>query len=101
MSALEIEPAVGGIYKLIMQGGFCLTGHFSVVETNKRLVYFWQWQDDNEITEVEVLFTQASAQTRVQLPHRGFVTKDSKQRHQEGWHSYLVGFEQLIVNAGS
>ena len=98
--AREIEPSVGGIYKLIMPGVFCMTGHSSVVETDKRLVYSWQWQDDNEITEVEVLFTQASAQTQAQLSHRGFITKDPKQRHLEGWHSYLDGFEQLIVNAG-
>jgi len=65
--ALEIEPSVGGIYKLIMPGDFCMTGHCSVVETNKKPVYSWQWRDDNEITEIKVLFTQASAQTQVQL----------------------------------
>ena len=98
--ALEIEPSVGGICKLIMPGDFCMTGRCSVVETNKKPVYSWQWRDDNEITEIKVLFTQASAQTQVQLSHRGFITKDPKQRHLEGWHSYLDGFEQLIVSAG-
>ena len=94
--ALEIEPSVGGIYKLIMPGDFCMTGHFSVVETNKRLVYSWQWQDDNEITETEVLFTQASEQTQVQLSHRGFITKDSKQATWKGGTVIWAGSNSLL-----
>ncbi len=99
--ALEINATVGGIYKLIMPGDFCMTGHFSVVEPNNRLIYSWQWQGDDEVTEVEVLFAPASAQTHVQLLHRGFNTDDSKQRHLDGWHSYLDGFERLIAEARS
>ncbi len=96
--ALEINPEVGGLYRLIMPGNFCMTGYFSVVRQNQQLTYSWQWQDDDEVTLVDVQFcpTESGDHCLVKLIHRGFDSDESLQRHDEGWHNYLSGLNRFL-----
>ena len=95
-AAMEIDARVGGAYKLIMPGDFCMTGIFSKVEPNRALSYSWQWQGDDEITEVRVSMAPGDGGTDLHIEHTGFESQSSFDNHAKGWDSYIEGFIQFV-----
>lgn len=97
---MDIKPEVGGHYRLYAAGdGFTATneGVFLSVEQNKHLRYSWHWEGDEETTEVEVTFASHATGTELHLTHSGFLTEDSRGRHDEGWNSYVAGLTQFLA----
>lgn len=91
---MEVSPVVGGLYQLFIEGGENNTnceGLFDIVEPENRLRYTWQWDGDNEITVVDVSFKPAGERTEVRIRHSGFERKDSFEKHDKGWDSYIDG----------
>ena len=95
-AAMQIEPRVGGSYRLIMPGGFSMNGVFSRVESGKALTYSWQWDGDTEETEVAVTFTPTPSGTDVQIRHGEFHSAASYDNHASGWDSYIAGFIEHV-----
>ena len=96
---MEIEPRVGGAYRLIMTGNVVMNGVFSRVLENQALTYSWQWHGSSEATEVNVRFTPSEKGTDVHIVHSGFESDDSYDNHASGWDSYINGFVLHLENS--
>ena len=90
---MEIEPRVGGAYRLIMPDDSKMQGEFLAFEDGARLVYTWQWVGDDEATTVEVNFAAEGEATRVMLTHGEFTSEAGFANHSEGWDNYVRAFE--------
>lgn len=97
---MEIEPRVGGVYRLLMPGGGAMEGVFSRYAENERVTYSWNWVGSDETTEVDVTFRAHPDGTEVGVTHSGFQSKESLELHASGWDSYLDGFEAHIRAGG-
>ena len=98
-TAMDIDPVVGGHYRLIIDGeGFSASndGIFSRVEPGRRLTYSWEWNHDGKVTEIDVIFTADGGNTQVDLTHSGFTDADSQKMHDSGWDSYIDGLTRHI-----
>ena len=97
---MEIEPRVGGAYRLLMPGGGVMEGVFSEFSENERVTYSWNWVGSDETTEVDVTFHDHPDGTEVSVTHSGFQSAESLEMHASGWDSYLEGFKAHIGNSG-
>ena len=95
---MEIEPRVGGTYRLLMPGGGSMEGVFSAFAENERVTYSWNWVGSDETTEVDVTFDTHPRGTEVSVTHAGFESAESHEVHASGWDSYLEGFKALLRN---
>lgn len=101
-TAMDIDPRVGGHYRLIIDTPDFKSrceGVFSIVEPNERLVYSWRWQNDEEETEIDVRFDKVPEGTRVTIVHSGFEKEQSRTNHDHGWDSYMDGLEAFLDDA--
>ena len=96
---MDIDPKIGGHYRLIIDTPDFKSrceGVFSVVEPDQRVVYSWQWQGDEEVTEIDVRFAAENDGTRVAISHSGFLDEQSRSNHDQGWDSFFDGFEAYL-----
>jgi len=93
---MEIEPRVGGTYRLLMPGGAAMEGVFSTFAENERVTYSWNWIGSDETTEVDVTFQDHADGTEIQVTHSGFQSADSYENHASGWDNYIAGFTAHI-----
>ena len=94
-TAMEVDPQVGGVYRLIMETPDFTgknEGAFTRVEPGSRVTYTWEWNNDGEVTTIDVQFSASGSGTRVDLVHEGFISPDSVANHDTGWDSYIEGF---------
>ena len=101
---MDIKAEVGGHYRLTAAGDdFTATneGEFLEVEKNKRLLYSWHWQGDEETTQVDVQFNPHPEGTELRLRHGTFTTKESLVNHDNGWNSYVAGLRELLLQEKS
>lgn len=99
-TGMDIDPKVGGHYRLIMDTPDFKTGNdgvFHLLAPDERVVYTWQWQGDDEVTVIDVRFEETDKGTRIQLLHSGFQSEDSRNRHDSGWDSYIEGFRTFLT----
>ncbi|MCU7555445.1 SRPBCC domain-containing protein [Alteromonas sp. ASW11-19] len=90
----------GGRYRITMQepngDKYTLTGIYSYIRRNEKIVMSWAWEDDREesvITTVEVeLESVDDATTALTLIHSGFANEQERNQHQQGW---MACFEKL------
>lgn len=101
-TAMDINPVVGGHYRLIMETpefSSMNEGKFSLVEAEKHIQYSWEWNHDGEVTEIDVRFFAVDGGTRIEILHGGFIHQESVTNHDSGWDSYMIGFvEHLSSN---
>ena len=98
-TAMDVKPEVGGHYRLIMETADFTgrnDGVFSRVEPNQRVTYTWQWNNDGEVTEIDVRFCKVGSGTRLELRHSGFQSQNSVDNHDMGWDSYIQGFTDYL-----
>lgn len=94
-TSMDVLPEVGGHYRLIMEMPEFVgknEGVFKLVEPEKRVVYTWEWNDDGEVTTIDVQFSDAESGTKIDLKHTGFTKPESVTNHDSGWDSYMDGF---------
>ena len=92
---MEIDPRLGGHYRLIMETPDFAgrnEGEFLVVEPGSRVKYTWEWNGDGEVTTIDVRFTGAGENTEVHMIHDGFTNRESAESHDSGWDAYIEGF---------
>jgi uncharacterized protein YndB with AHSA1/START domain len=88
---------VGGSFLLAMRSPegvrHTAVGTYRVVEPPRKLVYTWDWEEDDQRvgeTVVTVLFNEGpGGSTEVFLTHEGFPAEEAKVGHEEGWGSCL------------
>lgn len=98
-TAMDIDPVVGGHYRLIMESpDFAAKneGVFLAVDASHHIRYTWEWNGDGEVTEIDVTFSAIDKGTRINLVHSGFTKPASTDAHARGWDSYIDGLTQFI-----
>ena len=98
-TAMDIDPVVGGHYRLIMENPDFTgrnEGVFLIVEPGQHVRYTWEWNNDGEVTEIDVVFNESPTGTRIVLQHTGFNKAESAEMHSGGWDSYIEGFTALL-----
>ena len=92
---MDVQPEVGGHYRLFVETPDGVTGTdgvFEVVEPEQRLVYGWAW-DGGPSSRIEVDFEDAGAAlpggTRFHLRHTELENDDAIAAHDAGWDAYV------------
>jgi uncharacterized protein YndB with AHSA1/START domain len=101
-TSMDIDPRVGGHYRLLIDSPDFTgknEGRFSRVEPLSRLTYTWEWNNDGEISTIDVQFTSAEAGTRVDIAHSGFSSQESMSAHDTGWDSYIEGLSKHLTDS--
>jgi uncharacterized protein YndB with AHSA1/START domain len=90
---VELDPRVGGVYSVLVQGRHPALGVFVEIVANQKVVFTFGWDEpDHPIpagsTEVEITLIPDGGKTRVRLVHRG-LPDDAINDHTGGWDRYL------------
>lgn len=68
-------------------------GEYRELQLNKKIVFTWQWQDDENweehVSVVTVELTDRNGDTELRLTHEQLPSEESRDRHGEGWNSVL------------
>ena len=99
-SAVTIEAAPGGRYRVRMRDGVEVSGQFVEVDEPRRIVFTWGWSHDLAVapgsTRVEVSLTEDGEGTILVLRHLGLPDAAQREHHRDGWRVYL---DRLAVRA--
>lgn len=96
---MDVTTEVGGKYILYSKFGDVdskMEGVFSEVIPNEKLVYSWEWNNDGDVSQVDVSFATEQGGTLIHLKHTGLKDEESMKNHLQGWDSYLTGFSTLF-----
>lgn len=96
---LDIDASEGGHYRLWVESPgivSVMNGRFETVETNRRLRYSWEWNDDGQTSMVEVRFAEDQGGSQIDLSHTGLADAASVERHRDGWDSYIDGLTRYL-----
>lgn len=101
--AAEVDLRVGGRYRITMQssegGVHNAVGEYREIEPPHRLVYTWDWEEDEyEVGETLVTaeFRALGGATEVILTHELFPNVEAKASHEQGWASCLNRLEAVF-----
>ena len=88
----EIEPVVGGTFRMVMATGQVATGRFIELVPGRRVRFSWGW-DGNPLvppgsSTVEIDLAEDAGETRLTLTHRG-LPPEGVALHQVGWAHYV------------
>ena len=101
---LVADTRVGGkfVWDLINSDGEKMTmrGEYRELQPGKRIVFSWQWQDDedweNHISVVTVELADAEGGTELRLTHEQLPNEESRDGHTRGWNSALDKLEKFF-----
>jgi uncharacterized protein YndB with AHSA1/START domain len=101
---LVVDARVGGTFRwdLINSDGEKMTmrGEFRELKSNERVVFSWQWEDDedweNHISIVTVELDDADGGTELRLTHEQLPNEESRDGHTRGWNSALDKLEKFF-----
>ena len=78
-----------------------IRGEYREVQPGKRIVFTWQWQDDEDwkdcVSVVTVELSDRDGGTEVRLTHDQLPSAESRDRHNEGWNSVLDKLEEFLL----
>ena len=91
----EIDARPGGIYRVLVAGGYRGAGEYVEVVPNERVVFTFGWDmPDNPITpgstRVEITLVPEGGKTLLRLSHTGLPDDDAVALHIHGWDHYLA-----------
>lgn len=96
---MDINPTVGGHYRLLIKSpefNASNEGKFLIVEPEQHLRYTWEWNNDGEVTEIDVRFVYIASGCQIKLTHNGFTKQESADMHSTGWDSYINGLTDFL-----
>lgn len=77
-------------------------GEYRELQPGRKIVFTWKWQDDEDWERresiVTVEFSDCDGGTEVRLTHERLPSKESRDRHSEGWTSLLEKLEKFVGN---
>ena len=99
VSQFHAHCTLGGTYQMVLQSpdGFQQTvvGTYQDIQVNKSLSYTWRWEDTNDISKVEIAFSERNnGTTALRLSQRGFKREQDMLQQQYSW---LASFEKLAM----
>jgi uncharacterized protein YndB with AHSA1/START domain len=101
---LVADARVGGTFRwdIINSEGEEMTmrGEFRELEPDKKIVFTWQWEDDedweNHTSVVTVELADRDGGTELRLTHEQLPNEESRNGHTRGWNSALDKLEKLF-----
>ena len=101
---LVADARVGGTFRwdIINSEGEEMTmrGEFRELEPDKKIVFTWQWEDDedweNHVSIVTVELDDADGGTELRLTHEQLPNEESRDGHTRGWNSALDKLEKFF-----
>ena len=97
----EIDPQVGGAFRVRMPGAQVASGRFVEVIPDRRLVFTWGWEGpDSPVppgsSTVVIELEARSGGTLLRLTHSALAPPPIAEHHRQGWERYL---ERLQIRA--
>jgi uncharacterized protein YndB with AHSA1/START domain len=75
-------------------------GEYRELEPGKKIVFTWQWQDDetweNHFSVVTVELDDIDGGTELRLKHEQLPNEESRDGHNRGWNSALDKLEKFV-----
>jgi len=101
---LIADARVGGKFRwdLTNSEGEKMTcqGEYLELQPDKKIVFTWQWEDDedweNHISIVTVALADAEGGTELRLTHEQLPNEESRDGHTRGWNSALDKLEKFF-----
>jgi len=98
----EIDPRVGGRYRLVMRASngdeHDVSGVYREVTPNEKLVFTWAWKSTPERESLVTLtFKPDGAGTLLTLIHEQFFDETARDHHQHGWVGSLDKLEKFVA----
>jgi uncharacterized protein YndB with AHSA1/START domain len=76
-------------------------GEYRELIPAKKIVFTWQWDDDeaweNRSSVVTIELFERGSGTELRFSHEQLPSEESRDRHNEGWNSFLNRLEQFIT----
>ena len=103
---LVSDARVGGAFRWVLSApdGERMTarGEYREVQPGRKLVYTWQWADDDDWEDHESLVTVEFCEvdanrTELRLTHENLPSEQSRDNHTGGWSQALDKFERLFA----
>lgn len=91
----ELDARPGGIFRVLVAGGYPGLGEFIEVVPNERVVFSFGWEmPDNPVTpgstRVEITLVPEGGKTLLRLAHSGLPDDEAVAQHIHGWDHYLA-----------
>jgi uncharacterized protein YndB with AHSA1/START domain len=97
----NLDPRVGGLYRVVMDGGRVVRGEFRELVPDRRVVFTWGWEGDSDLppgsSTVEVTLTADGEGTVVRVIHRD-LPAPARRVHAEGWDRFLPRLARAAVD---
>ena len=101
---LIVDARVGGEFRWDLTNSegekMTMRGEYRELQPDKRIVFTWQWDDDedwkNHISVVTVELADADGGTELRLTHEQLPNEASRDGHTRGWNSALDKLEKMF-----
>ena len=101
---LIVDARVGGKFRWDLTNSegekMRCRGEYRELQPNKKIVFTWQWQDDEDWEERESVVTvelsDRDGGTEVRLSHEQLPNEQSRDGHTRGWNSALDKLERFV-----
>lgn len=99
----ELDPTVGGLYRVDPNGSDVIRGEYLEITPPNRVVFTFGFEGPGQAvpagsTTVEIDLIPRGSRTLLRLVHRGS-PPERRERHREGWTHYL-GRLQIVLAGG-
>jgi uncharacterized protein YndB with AHSA1/START domain len=99
---LQLEPKVGGKYKIVMHrpdgGTLTVSGTYKEITRPSRLVMSWKWEQEETDTLITLTLTPKGKGTMLHMRHEGFANRERRDSHNNGWTGTLDKLEVYLKN---
>jgi uncharacterized protein YndB with AHSA1/START domain len=92
----DLDFRVGGQYALSFDSR-TVKGIFQEIVQDERLVFTWQWLDEDVSSLVTIHLKDEQHGTRLELSHEKLASDTSRDNHLLGWESSLEQLETYLV----
>jgi len=101
---LEIDPRVGGSYKVVMNtadGPWAVRGTYLDIRRPERIVFTWAWDEDDPAlvneSQVTLEFFERDGKTDLVLTHERLRNAESRDGHTDGWTAILENLDEVLA----
>jgi len=99
----ETDVVTGGAFKICIrgEGDHWAHGHYQEIDAPNRLVFSWQWeQEDGSMGHemlIEIDFLESDAGTEMQFRQTRFPDDGSLKQHRGGWEGSMECLAKLVA----